>query len=71
MKLYAVRNKETGKLATGLTSPSHKFWERKSDCENAVRRANKGPFVNGQYIYNDLFEIVTFELVEVNEGNNQ
>lgn len=70
MKLYAVRNKETGRLVTGLTNPSHKFWERKSDCENAVRRANKGPFVNGTHIYNNLFEMVTFELVEVTENGH-
>lgn len=59
MRLYAVRNKDTGKLVTGLTNPSHKFWERKSDCENAVRRAS--------YFCPDLFEMVTFELVEVKE----
>ena len=69
MRLYAVREKSTGKLVTGLTNPSHKFWERKSDCENAVRRANRGPFVNGAYTYTNLFDMVTFELelVEVKE----
>lgn len=73
MRLYAVRNKDTGKLllsptlAKELTIPSRKFWERKSDCENAVRRANKGPFVNGAYTYTNLFEMVTFELVEIKE----
>ena len=68
MKLYAVREIQTGKLVTGLTNPSHKFWERKSDCENAVRRANKGPFINGSYIMNNNFEMVIFEIVEVKEN---
>lgn len=65
MKLYAVRNKETGELVSGLTNPSHKFWERKADCENVVRRANKKVRFSG---FDSLsFEMVTFELVEVNE----
>ena len=40
MKLYAARDKNTGKLVIGITNPSHKFWQRKDDCEQAISRYN-------------------------------
>ena len=63
MKLYAARDKNTGKLVTGLTSPSHKFWHRRKDCEGAIHRYNNDRYKRHNY---DL-ELVTYELVEVNE----
>ena len=63
MRLYAVRNKDTGKLVKGLTNPSHKFWEVKGCCEEAIKR--------GKQLGLDNLEIVTFELVEIKESTNK
>lgn len=63
MKLYAARDKNTGKLVTGLTNPSHKFWHRQGDCENAIRNYNNSMYKRHNY---DL-ELVVYELVEVKE----
>lgn len=65
MKLYAARDKNTGKLVTGLTSPSHKFWHRRADCEAAITRYNYDRWKRHNY---DL-ELVVYELVEVKEDN--
>lgn len=65
MKLYAARDKNTGKLATGLTSPSHKFWHRRADCEAAIRNYNSDRYKRHNY---DL-ELVTYELIEVKDDN--
>lgn len=59
MRLYAVRNKDTGKLVKGLTNPPHKFWEVRKYCEDAIKHGRKLGLNN--------LEIVTFELVEVKE----
>ena len=65
MRLYAVRNKDTGKLllsptlAKELTIPSRKFWEFKGYCEEAIKYGKKLGLNN--------LEIVTFELVEIKE----
>lgn len=63
MKLYAARDKNTGKLVSGLTNPSHKFWHRRGDCEVAIRRYNESKYKRGNY---DL-ELVVYELVETKE----
>lgn len=63
MKLYAARDKNTGKLVTGLTNPSHRFWHRRGDCETAIKRYNESRYKRHNY---DL-ELVTYELVEVRE----
>ncbi len=34
--LYAIRDRSTGKFATNLTNPSHKFWEKRGSCESAL-----------------------------------
>lgn len=36
--LYAVRDNSTGRFVTDLTNPSHKFWEKKKCCEQALER---------------------------------
>lgn len=65
MKLYAARDKNTGKLVNGITNPSHKFWQRKYDCEFAIRKYNSKPHQYKTSNY-DL-ELVEFELVEIKE----
>ena len=60
--LYAARDKNTGKLVSTLTSPGHKFWQRKDACEAAIRDYNSHDrYRRGNY---DL-ELVTYELIEV------
>jgi len=60
-RLYAARDKNTGKLVSNITNPSHKFWQRQGDCERAIRSYNNSRFKKGNY---DL-ELVEYELVEV------
>lgn len=38
MKVYAVRDKNTGKFVSDLTSPRHKFWERENFCKQAITK---------------------------------
>lgn len=64
MKIYAVRDKNTGKLVTDLTTRSNKFWLRRGDCEAAISRYNCG-MCHSRKGY-DL-ELVVYELVEVEE----
>jgi hypothetical protein len=63
IKLYGARDKNTGKLVTGLTNPSHKFWHRRKDCEDAINRYKNGRYKRHNY---DL-ELVVYKLVEVEE----
>lgn len=64
MKLYAARDKNTGKLVSDLTNPKHKFWQRKGDCFLAINKYNHDMYKRGNY---DL-ELVTYELIEVEEN---
>ena len=64
MKLYAARDKNTGKLVSNITSPSRKFWQRKDNCEIAIISYNSG-HTRAKKGY-DL-ELVTFELQEVGD----
>lgn len=41
MKLYAVRDKNTGKFVNDITNPKHKFWEKKGSCESAINRTKR------------------------------
>ena len=63
MKLYAVRDRKTGKLVNNITNPKRRFWEDKYRCENACRCPNPYQFTGDK---NDL-EMVEFELVEDQE----
>ena len=54
-KLYAVRDKTTGKLVSNITNPRRKYWDRRNNAEAAIRKS---------YNRNHL-ELVVFELVEV------
>ena len=57
--LYAVRDKETGKLVSNLTSKHKKYWEQYSACREAMQ--NSFRYREDR----DRLEIVTFKLVEV------
>lgn len=41
MKVYAARDKNTGKYVSDLTSPRHKFWMRESACREAITKHNQ------------------------------
>ena len=72
-RLYAARDVNTGKLVSDITNPKRKYWDRKGNAEKAIedynsRYANKKlkPFTNkGEH---GTIELVTFELVEVEDG---
>lgn len=72
MFIYAVRDRKTGKLVTNITNPGHKFWEKKSYCEQAIDNyyySSANRYLRQRTNY-DL-ELVTFNLVEVsNEQDN-
>lgn len=40
VKVYATRDKNTGKYVSNLTSHRKKFWERKNACIEAVAKYN-------------------------------
>lgn len=61
MILYAVRDGETGKLVSNITSPGHRFWLRKGDCERAIRRHLQSPY--RKYKSLDLVELDVYERV--------
>lgn len=63
MILYAARDKNTGKLVVDITSPGHKFWQRKGDCENAIRNYNR------RRVKRYDLELVVYKLVELTEEN--
>lgn len=65
MKLYAARDKNTGKLVSDITNPRRKFWQRRRDCVNAIN--SKSYYRQKDY---DL-ELVVFELIEVEDDENE
>lgn len=62
-KLYAVRDTETGELVKYLTTPQHKYWEKRGFAERAIKdyEARRVRRKHGQ------LELVCFELVEVED----
>ena len=64
MRIYAARDKDTGKLVSNITNPNHKFWQRKGDCEIAIRS-----HMNDRYKRYNL-ELVEYELVEVKKEDD-
>ena len=56
-KLYAARDIKTGKLVSDITNPKRKFWQRKGNCEKAIRYANR------RCPWYDL-ELVTLNVIE-------
>ena len=62
-KLYAVRDKETGKLVSDITNPRRKYWDRKGNAVAAIANYN---YRKVKYKHGWL-ELVCFELVEVTD----
>lgn len=67
MKLYAVRDKNTGKLVSDITNPRRKFWQRRGDCIKAI---NSTSYYRKYYPDYDL-ELVVFKLVEVEDDESE
>ena len=61
MKLYAARDKNTGKLVSDISSSRCKFWSREGNCRTAIKKYNSNHLWENDS-YN--LEIVEFELVE-------
>ena len=40
-KLYAARDIKTGKLVSDIPSLRRKFWQRRDNCEKAIRNAKR------------------------------
>lgn len=68
MFIYAVRDKNTGKIVKDITNPSHKFWEIKGYCQRAIDNYNEGNHYRRRNLNYDL-EMVTYKLVEVKDEN--
>lgn len=64
-RIYAVRDKKTGKLVSDITNLRKKYWERKTAALEAIIR-NDLYRRRPKYGRGDL-ELVTFVLVEVKE----
>lgn len=56
-KIYAVRNKSTGKLVSDLTNPRKKYWDKRNFAEKAMRGDVRS------------LELVVFKLVEVKDDD--
>ena len=58
--LYAVRDIKTGKLVSDITNPKRKFWQRKGDCEAAIRKAkSRRPWYDLELVILNVIEEVT------------
>ena len=62
LKIYAVRDMETGKLVSDLTNPKKKFWQRKDSATDAINKAS-----HRTWYKNRTLKLVTFKLVEVDD----
>ena len=63
--LYAARCVETGKLASDLTSPRRKYWDREDNARSAINSYNNRVDRYGRKNNHGKVELVKFELVEV------
>ena len=63
MKVYAARDKNTGKFVSSLTSRHKKFWDRKNACINAINEYNSSGYRFGNYDL-ELVELVCVESKE-------
>ena len=71
-RLYAARDISTGKLVSDITNPKRKYWDKKGNAVKAIERYNRcyanrnlAPYNKGNH---GTIELVTFELVEVQDG---
>ena len=67
--LYGARDTTTGKLVSDITNPGRKYWERKAACKEAIDGFNSGRTYYGRRGNHGTLELVTFELVEVPNGD--
>lgn len=70
--IYGARDTATGKLVSDITNPRRKYWDKKGNAQKAIdyynqRYANKKLGVTANKGEHSMIELVTFELVEVNE----
>jgi hypothetical protein len=59
-RLYAVRDTDTGKLVSDITNPRRKYWDRRGNALEAIRKGRR------KYRHENM-ELVVFELVEVKD----
>lgn len=71
-RLYAARDTSTGKLVSDITNPKRKYWDKKANAVKAIDNYNHyyanrilKPYNKGSH---GIIELVTFELVEVQDG---
>lgn len=69
MKLYAVRDKKTGRFVSDITNPRHKFWEMKKFCESAIANYIKRNFRYGLKYDLEMVELVCVESKEYENFN--
>ena len=63
MKIYAARDKNTGKIVSNLTTRHKKFWDRKNACMRAINAYNSSRYRFGDYDL-ELVELVCVESKE-------
>ena len=59
--IYAVRDVDTGKLVSNITSPRKKYWDQRVSAVNACAKAMSRKWETR------TLEVVAFKLVEVEE----
>jgi hypothetical protein len=64
LKLYAVRDTESGKLVSNITNPRRKYWDRRGNAVAAIQNFN----MRRAKPKHGKLELVVFKLVEVEDG---
>ena len=67
-RIYGARDTSTGKLVSDITNPRRKYWDRKGNAVTAIDKYNKRQNYYGRKGKHGTLELVTFELVEVNNA---
>lgn len=62
LKIYAVRDENTGKLVSDITNPRKKYWDNRGWAERSCAKALSGRFENR------ALKVVEFKLVEVDDA---
>lgn len=74
-RLYAARDTNTGKLVSDITYPKRKYWDKRGNAIKAIDYYNR-LYANRKLKYScnkgehGTLELVTFELVEVENNGN-
>lgn len=66
LRLYAIRNKKSGKFVSNITNPKHKFWEKRGSCESALQSyairyeylLKESKYYRGKFSHPDDLELV-------------